>query len=242
VLGAILTASAVFLLLAGVSIAIMAAMTPLAAERIMQPIENSGLMQIFIRDDAAQSDVDALHQEMLADPLVQSVRYVSKDEALRVFKERMKGNPEIVDQLEGNPLPASLELTLKDPRQGPALAARTLDSSLFLKVADNPNDPTKSLKYGQEVQAQLTGVVSSVRLMSWLGAGTVVVAAVVAGILALLLLMTLPSRDRVRVIVWGSVIALALFAVTAVGFAVAALGVYASVRASLSEALPFLAK
>lgn len=83
---------------------------------IVKSVESKVTIQIFLKDGAATEDVNALQKSLLADALVKGVAYTSKDEALKKFKEEMKQSPEIVDQLDGNPLPASLDVTLRDPR------------------------------------------------------------------------------------------------------------------------------
>jgi len=73
----------------------------------------------------------ALATDVAALPEVRSVRYVSKDEALARFRERLRerGQVDLTGYLDRNPLPASLEVGLVDPREyGPVvdlLSSRT---------------------------------------------------------------------------------------------------------------------
>jgi len=71
-----------------------------------------------LRDDAALVDVQALQAEIEAMPLVLEVSYVSRDEALLRFREarEAQGEEDFTRFLESNPLHASLEVRLKDPR------------------------------------------------------------------------------------------------------------------------------
>jgi cell division transport system permease protein len=84
------------------------------------------------------------------------VVYTSKEQALEDFKTTIvQDSPEIVEQLEGNPLPASLDVDLKDPRNVMTVVNAIKASPTFVKVADRPDDPEKSLKYGQQIVNQL---------------------------------------------------------------------------------------
>ena len=71
-----------------------------------------------LRDDAAFADVQALQAEIEAMPVVLEVSYVSREEALRRFREarEAQGEEDFTRFLESNPLHASLEVRLKDPR------------------------------------------------------------------------------------------------------------------------------
>jgi len=60
----------------------------------------------------------ALAVEVATMPEVSAVRYVSKDEALARFQARLRerGQVDLTGYLDRNPLPASLEVSLVDPR------------------------------------------------------------------------------------------------------------------------------
>ena len=75
---------------------------------------------LYLRDSAG--DGAALRDEIAAMPGVTRLEYVSKDEALQKLKETFADNPEILEGLQGNPLPASLEIWLSDHTQAASLA------------------------------------------------------------------------------------------------------------------------
>jgi len=60
----------------------------------------------------------AVSAEVAAMPQVRAVHYVSKDEALAQFRARLRerGQVDLTGYLDRNPLPASLEVSLVDPR------------------------------------------------------------------------------------------------------------------------------
>jgi len=148
-LGAVITIY-LSLLLVGLSFALGFVLT-----QVVQSVEDKVTIQIFLKDGAESADVEELQQWLVSDPLVQSVNYTSKEEALEKFKEQMQSSPEIIEQLESNPLPASLDVELKEPRGVSAMAEKIKASDLFLTVADRPDNPEESLKYGQQVVDRL---------------------------------------------------------------------------------------
>lgn len=138
------------LLIVGVSV-----LTGVIIGDVVKSVESKVSIQIFLKDGAAVPDVDALQQKLVSDPLVKSVDYVSKEEALERFKKDMATSPEIVQNIRGNPLPASLDLTLKDPREVEVTVVKIKADPLFTKVADRPDAPEESLKYGQQIVRRL---------------------------------------------------------------------------------------
>ena len=144
---------------------------------IVQSVESKVTIQIFLKDGAEVKDVDALQAALVSDPLVKGVDYVSKDEELEKFKKDMAESPEIVANIRGNPLPASLDVTLKDPREVETTVAKIKTNPLFVKVADRPSNPEESLKYGQQVVKKLFAVT---RIIRFVLIGFVVVLAIVS--------------------------------------------------------------
>lgn len=158
-LGAVITIY-LSLLLVGIFIA-----TGFIVNSVVEGVEDKVTIQVFLKDGAATEDVNTLQEQLLADPLVQGVDYTTKDEALQKFKEDMKQSPEIIDQLEGNPLPASLDVTLKDPRTVEEMVAKIKKNPSFAVVADRPDTPEDSLKYGQQIVNKLFAFTRIVRII-----------------------------------------------------------------------------
>ncbi len=170
-LGAVITIF-MSLLLVGLSLA-----AGYVVQEIVQDVEGKVTIQVFIKDGVATEDVDALQQYLLDDELVASVDYTSKEEALEKFKEQMAESPEIVEQIEGNPLPASLDVTLNEPRDVTVVVTKIKDSDLFIAIADRPDNPEESLKYGQQVVDQLFAVT---RIIRYIGVVFIAMLAVVS--------------------------------------------------------------
>jgi len=146
------------LLIVGISV-----LTGVLIGDVVKSVESKVSIQIFLKDGAATADVDALQKSLVADSMVKGVDYVSKEEALARFKKDMAQSPEIVQNIRGNPLPASLDLTLKNPREVEAMVVKIKGNALFVKVADRPDNPEESLKYGQQVVRKLFAFTKVVR-------------------------------------------------------------------------------
>ncbi|WP_131745752.1 permease-like cell division protein FtsX [Frankia sp. Cppng1_Ct_nod] len=72
---------------------------------------------IDLTDNASDAERDTLAADLRADPLVQSVVYEDKAHAFARFRRDFRNSPDVVSGVNANDLPASLRLTLTDPRQ-----------------------------------------------------------------------------------------------------------------------------
>jgi cell division transport system permease protein len=71
----------------------------------------------YLQPNVTDSQVSGLQSELAAMPIVASIAYVSRDEALVRFRASMEaqGRNDLTQYLDSNPLYASLEVKLKDP-------------------------------------------------------------------------------------------------------------------------------
>lgn len=106
----------------------------------------------FIKDGTPPESVDALKGEVSSWSGIKSVAYVSKDEALRRLRVQLKDAPEMLQAMEGNPLPASLEVRLSDPHQVQSVAA---------KLKGRPE--LDEVRYGQDYVSKLFAVSRVIR-------------------------------------------------------------------------------
>ncbi|MGC8634352.1 MAG: cell division protein FtsX [Candidatus Limnocylindrales bacterium] len=80
-------------------------------------VEQKVEVQAFIADGAAQSSIDALVARVQALPEVAQVTYLDKQQALAQWQAqlRQQGKPDYSSETGTNPIPASIEVKLKDP-------------------------------------------------------------------------------------------------------------------------------
>lgn len=82
-------------------------------------------VNVYFVTDANEQDILALKSRIEALSEVSFVKYVSRDEALASFRERHKSDQLILqalDELDDNPLGASLEIKAKEPSQYESIA------------------------------------------------------------------------------------------------------------------------
>lgn len=110
-----------------------------ALDRIEERVE----VIAYVRDDALPSELFIAEEAILALDEVRDVRYVSKEEALAIASEELPEFQDIFLGLDGNPLPASIEVELHPGFRDPESVARVAGiASLYPFVED--------VVYGQE--------------------------------------------------------------------------------------------
>jgi len=91
-----------------------------------------------IYDNAQPSQVEEVRQRVLSLPEVADVTFVSREEALAKFRERLKeqGEEDLTKALDSNPLHASLEVKLVSPEVFGAVVAMLREEPIVEKVKE----------------------------------------------------------------------------------------------------------
>lgn len=77
-------------------------------------LESQAQVTAFFKDGVPEENILAIKQEFDKDERVVSVKYVSKEEAFKIFTELNKDDPILLESISANILPASLELRAKN--------------------------------------------------------------------------------------------------------------------------------
>ena len=145
--------------------------------RLAGDVENQVTIQAFLSDGADKSAVNAFQQKISGWDFVDDVTYKSKEEALESYREKMsdKNANDVVAALDGtNPLPASLVITLSDPKQVENVASMIIEDSDFKSISDDAENPTRSVQYGRDTVKKLLSVTYVLRF------GTIVLVGLLA--------------------------------------------------------------
>lgn len=104
--------------------------------QIVSGLQDKIDISAYFSQDATEDQILALRKDVVALPNVETVNYVSRDQALADFKARHANDQFIQDslgQLDSNPLSASLNIKTKDSSQYEAVA-NYLENSKFKSV------------------------------------------------------------------------------------------------------------
>jgi cell division transport system permease protein len=74
-------------------------------------------VSIFLKADVTQEQRASLQSDLTGNPLVQSVKYESKDDAWKRFQTQFRDAPDLVAATKADSLPESFRVKLHDPRK-----------------------------------------------------------------------------------------------------------------------------
>lgn len=108
-MAAILTMFLTFLLAGSVFL------TSAASVLVLGYFESKPQITVFFTDKAVKDDADNLTKTLDATGKVSSTKYISKEDALAIYREQNKNDPLLLEMVTADILPASLEVSAKDP-------------------------------------------------------------------------------------------------------------------------------
>ena len=110
----------------GTSLLILSAFVgvTLNADSVLKRWAKSFGLVVYLDNTLNRKAEDRLKDFFQQDPDVLEVKYISKDRAIRELREILGTNASILEELEGNPLPASFELRLKREILKPEIVKR----------------------------------------------------------------------------------------------------------------------
>ncbi len=81
------------------------------SSQIITYFESKPQVTAFFKNEAKQSDINTLENKLSETGKVSSVKFVSKEEALKIYKEQNKNDPLLLDLVTADVLPASFEIS-----------------------------------------------------------------------------------------------------------------------------------
>lgn len=123
---------------------------------IMNTVESSQEIQVFIKNDATDKEIQTVGEQINAIEGVNKVTYVSKDEALDIMQDRVGDKGYLIAGYEENNfLPASYKVTLTDLK-----LANQVESKI------NELDNIKKITSSNETITKLIGIANGVRVVT----------------------------------------------------------------------------
>lgn len=86
------------------------------SQAILSYFESKPQLTVFFTDQKKPEDIRALGEKLKAGDKVSSIKYVSKEEALAIYKEQNKKDPLLLEMVTASILPSSLDISARDPK------------------------------------------------------------------------------------------------------------------------------
>lgn len=140
----------------------------LGSQKILQHYESKPQAISFFKDGTQESDIIAIQKALQSTGKVSSLKYVSKDEALQIYRERNESNPTLLELVTANILPASLEISTYAPSDL-AQIAKILKEEPVVEEVVYPEDVVQSLTNATSIVRTIgTGAVGFLILFAFL--------------------------------------------------------------------------
>lgn len=79
---------------------------------VLNYIEQKPQVIAFFNDDVTELEIDQISKEVKSSGLVKEIKYVSKEEALAIYRERNKDEPLLLESVTSDLLPASIDISV----------------------------------------------------------------------------------------------------------------------------------
>ncbi len=111
---------------------------------ILKYYESKPQVIVFFKDGTQENEISKLQNVLSKDERVVKIKYVSKDEALRIYHDQNKTDPTLLELVTANMLPSSIEISTNSPEDlkpiADALKIEPVISDILL-----PEDVVKNL-------------------------------------------------------------------------------------------------
>ncbi len=111
--------------------------------RAIQLAEEKVEIAAYLTEDLSESEILKLKERVRAIQGVEEVAYISKEKALAWLRQELKREPELLEALETNPLPPSLEVRVIRELRNPSALSRMAREIALLKGVEE-------VDYGKE--------------------------------------------------------------------------------------------
>jgi len=115
-------------------------------------------MMLYLRDNLSGSGVENILNTVRGDDAVETVKYITKDEAMKELKAELKDASYILEGLEENPLRDSIEIKLKKNVLGPEAVKRL---STKIKAIEG----VAEVEYGEKFLSTIYSIKMGIRAL-----------------------------------------------------------------------------
>ena len=84
------------------------------SEQILHYFETRPQVTVFFKDDAADDQIQKVQEKLSQTPGVSETKFISKDEALSIYRKENQDDPLLLEMVTADILPASLEISASD--------------------------------------------------------------------------------------------------------------------------------
>lgn len=189
--------AAIFVLSLTFFVATLVAVLTYSSSQVISYFETRPQVIAFLKDGVSDNDVAALQHTLENDSRIKDIKYVSKEEALSIYKKATSNNPLLGELVSPSIFPASLEFSVKDLTYAQEIidqvkGEKIVDSVGFTASLGSEND----LK---NVVGRLKSVTTYIKLGGGVFTGILAVASFMVILITISMRMT-TRRDEIEIL------------------------------------------
>lgn len=138
--------AAIFIMAITFFVVTILAMLAYASSKTLNYFETRPQIIAFLKDDATPDQISGLERDLSNDQRIKNIKYVSKEQALGIYKEATSDNPLLSEFVSPKIFPASLEFSVMDLSFTEPVIKEVKDNSIIDEVVF-----TASLGKGKDV-------------------------------------------------------------------------------------------
>jgi cell division transport system permease protein len=83
---------------------------------VLKYVETKPEISLYLSDGLDKEKVENIHKKIKEYPEIREIKFISKEEALNIYKDLNKDNPMLTEMVSASILPASFEVSVNDPK------------------------------------------------------------------------------------------------------------------------------
>lgn len=174
--------AAIFVMMLTFFIISIFSLTTFSLAKVVDFFESKPQVTAFFKDEAKQEQIDALEGTLKDSGIVSSIKFVSKDEALKIYKQQNKDDPLLLDLVTADILPSSLEISTYDV-EDLSLVSETLKKSSIVQ----------EVVFQKDVVSRLTSWTKAIRII---GIGFILFLSIVSVLIMVIIIGVKISQKR----------------------------------------------
>lgn len=146
----------------------------IGSSKIITYFESKPQVTAFFRDEAKQTDIDTIENQLRSSGQVASMKFVSKQEALQLYKQQNKNDPLLLDLVSADILPASLEISAIQLSDLPAISDQLKKDPMIQEVVFQQDVVSTLLTWTNTIRYVGVGLIAVLSLVSILIMTTII--------------------------------------------------------------------
>lgn len=135
---------------------------------VLNYIEQRPQVIAFFKDEATETQISQLIEEVENTDLAKEVKYITKEEALAIYRERNKDEPLLLESVTADFLPASIDVSVKRAQDIPQVTETLKGNEIVERVVTPENLVEQLVKWTKTIRTGGIIFVSTLLAISFL--------------------------------------------------------------------------